>query len=122
MNLHNAIHVVLIISTSAFVIGILTTDARPIFADSRNLNDETDQNTECSVVGGSGSASNACNQEATNNVNTRKPEPTGTLLINKLCTSGPSCVGSSTFQIHVTCNNPQPSDFRISIGGVSLLH
>ena len=40
-----------------------------MFADSRNLNTETNQNTKCSAVGGDITVSDSCNQRTANNVN-----------------------------------------------------
>ncbi|HEY6668639.1 MAG TPA: hypothetical protein VI033_05740 [Candidatus Nitrosopolaris sp.] len=50
------------------VTGIYTTNVPTVFADSRILKQETEQNANCATPGGGDSVSDSCNQRAANNV------------------------------------------------------
>ena len=52
MNRRSSSLVLLILSTTALVTGIYTTGTTVVFADSRVLKQETEQNANCATVGG----------------------------------------------------------------------
>jgi hypothetical protein len=117
--------IVLVLLTTVLVSGVLSaTLPTAIFADSRTFKLDTKQNANCDTAGSASPISDSCNQRAANNVNNGIPtsaKPTGTLLINKVC-SGSFCSQSETvFSVTVTGNNPQPSTFSFTGSGGSQL-
>ena len=103
----------MILLTTVLVTGIETTGNPVVFADSRILKQDTNQNANCDTVGADSSVSDSCNQAAANNVSNGVPRTTGTSgshpttgILRIACGSSVlACPGP----IQLTGNNPQPS-------------
>ena len=117
----------MILLTTVLVTGIETTGNPVVFADSRILKQDTNQNANCDTVGADSSVPDSCNQAAANNVNNGVPrtrgtlgnsQTTGTLTVRKVCvTIGGAGTCKPIFNIQVSGNNPNPSSFPLTDGG-----
>jgi len=91
------------------VSGFIANKPTSVFADSRLIKQDINQNASCETVGANSPVSNSCNQRAANNVNNGVPRTggaaaptTGTLIINKVCvtsTGGGPCPGNPSFGV-----------------------
>jgi hypothetical protein len=96
-----------------------------VFADSRLLKQDTNQNASCDTVGASSPVSDSCNQRAANNVNNGAPktavtpETTGTLLVKFVCNI-PICATSSSVII-ISSANAQPDILTFTVSGSQLV-
>jgi hypothetical protein len=98
-----------------------------VFADSRLIKQDINQNANCETVGANSPVSDSCDQRTANNVNNGVPRTsgaaapnTGTLIVNKVCvtsTGGGTCPGNPSFGIQVIGTNSPPSSFSLPDGG-----
>ena len=117
--------VILTLLTTVSVSGLTTNVPTAVFADSRLLKQDTNQNASCDTVGANSPVLGSCNQNAANNVNNGvpktavTPETTGTLLVKFVCNI-PICATSRSVII-ISSANAQPDILTFTVSGSQLV-
>jgi hypothetical protein len=112
--------------TTVSVSGLTTNVPTAVFADSRLLKQDTNQNASCDTVGANSPVLGSCNQNAANNVNNgvpktaATPERTGTLLVKFVCDI-PACATALPSRIDISGGNAQPDTLTFTVSGSQLV-
>jgi archaellum component FlaG (FlaF/FlaG flagellin family) len=125
-NRHNSALVILILLTTVLVSGFTTNVPAAVFADSKLLKQDTNQNASCDTVGADSPVSGSCDQSAANNVNNGvpksavTPETTGTLLVRFVC-NNPICATARPSIVIIVSASTPPVSLTFTVSGSQLV-